>query len=484
MMCISLYTSRVVLQTLGVEDFGIYNVVGGVVVMFSFLNDGMTVSTLRFLTFELGKGNKQRLNEIFITSLHIHLIISAVIVLLSETVGLWFVMEKLVIPPERATAAMWCYQLSIFTAVVSIMSYPYNAVIVAHEKMSAFAYISILDAFLKLLLVYLLLVFSMDRLILYAILFAAEKILIRMVYNIYCKQHFEECHYHWTYNKKLFRQMFSFAGWSMVGNLACVGFTQGLNMLLNMFFGPVVNAARAVAVQVQSVVGQVSSNFQMAINPQITKTHASGQNKELQSLIFRSTRFTFCLLLILCLPIIVESPLLLSLWLSEVPQYAAVFLDLVLIIMLVENMTNPLANAVMATGNIKKYELTNGLLMLSIVPIAYIVLRMGGAPWSVFIVYLSVAVVASVVRFLIAVSLIELSIRAFFSNAVKKCIFVLILSCIAPLAMTFLAGSGVLAGLLNIAVTLVATCLISYRIGLDMEERSMIRSKLTKIFQR
>lgn len=478
MMLISLFTSRVVLQTLGVEDYGIYNVVGGVVVMFTFLNDGMTTSTLRFLTFELGKGNQQRLKEVFATSLHIHLIISTVIVLLCETVGLWFLMEKMVIPAERMTAAHWCYQLSIFTMVVTIMSYPYNAAIIAHEKMSAFAYISILDAILKLLLVYLLLVFSIDRLILYAILFAAEKLLIRMVYNVYCTRHFDECHYRWGFNKPLFRQMFSFAGWSMWGNLACIGFTQGLNMLLNVFFGPAVNAARAVAIQVQGAVSQVASNFQMAINPQITKTHASGQNDATHSLIFRSTRFTFCLLLIMCLPIMVEAPLLLDLWLDVVPQYAVEFLILILAIMLIEQTTNPLATAVMATGDIKKYELINGTLMLLIVPVAYCVLRLGGAPWSVYIVYLVIAAIASVVRFLITATLIHLNIVAYFKKALSRCLLVLGLSVMAPVVMSQLLNPGIFTGILTLFVTLVVTCIVSYLVGLDQEERSMIRSKI------
>lgn len=480
MMCINLYTSRVVLQTLGIEDYGIYNVVGGVVVMFSFLNDGMTTSTLRFLTFELGKGNKKQLNEIFVTSLHIHLIISAIIVLLSETIGLWFMMEKLVIPPERITAAMWCYQLSIFTAVVSIMSYPYNSAIIAHEKMSAFAYISILDAILKLLLVYLLLVFSMDRLILYAILFAAEKLLIRMVYNVYCTRHFDECHYRWLHNKQLFRQMFTFAGWSMWGNLACIGFTQGLNMLLNVFFGPVVNAARAVAIQVQSAVSQVASNFQMAINPQITKTYASGLIDEMHTLIFRSTRFTFCLLLLMCLPIFLTAPTLLKLWLEDVPPHSVTFLRLILMIMMVDQTTNSLAIAVNSTGKNKRYEFVNGSIMLMIVPIAYCVLRLGGEPWSVFVVYLFVSLFASFVRFMIAASLINLSIRKYLSKAIGKCLLVLIASCIVPLAMKHLLGQGVIEGLSIFSVTLLTTCLVVFAIGLDKEERSMIIAKILK----
>ncbi len=480
MMCISLYTSRVVLQTLGVEDYGIYNVVGGVVIMFSFLNDGMTVSTLRFLTYELGKGNEQKLNNIFVTSLHIHLIISAVIVLLSETIGLWFMTTELVIPPERTTAAMWCYQLSIFTAVVSIMSYPYNAAIVAHEKMSAFAYISILDAMLKLLLVYLLLIFSMDRLILYAILFAAEKLLIRMVYNVYCTRNFNECRYRWVHNKQLFHQMFSFAGWSMWGNLSYVFSTQGMDMLLNVFFGPIANAARAIAMQVMGAASQFATNFQMAINPQITKAYASGLTEETHLLIFRSTRITFCLLLIICLPIMVESPLLLKLWLGETPEYAAGFVILLLIITLLEQTTNPLATAVMATGTIKKYELINGSLMIMVVPTAYLVLRLGGAPWTVFAVYLVITTIASLVRFLITASLIHLSIWSYLSKAMWRCLLALTLSCVAPLVMFLLTDSGIITGILIFAVTFIATCVVCYLVGLDVEERDMIRSRIFK----
>jgi O-antigen/teichoic acid export membrane protein len=481
MMCISLYTSRVVLQTLGVEDYGIYNVVGGVVVMFTFLNDGMTVSTLRFLTFELGKDNQKRLNEIFVTSLHIHLVISAVIVLLSETVGLWFLTEKLVIPLERMTAAHWCFQLSVFTCVVSIMSYPYNAAIVAHEKMSAFAYISILDAILKLLLVYLLLVFSMDRLILYAILFAAEKIMIRMVYNVYCTRHFEECHYRWLHDSQLFRQMFSFAGWSMWGNMAYIAYSQGLNMLLNIFFGPVVNAARAVAVQVQGAVSQLSSNFQMAINPQITKTYASGMMDEMHTLIYRSTRFTFCLLLLLCLPIFIEAPMLLHLWLGDVPAYSVAFLRLLLLVMIVDQMANPLAISVNSTGNNKKYEFVNGCLMLSILPISYYVLYLGAEPWAVFTVHLCISFIACIVRFCIVKPMIHLRIGTYFSKAVGPCLLVMALSCIVPVILLQLTTPSLLSSILTFIVTLVMTGIVSYLFGLDAEERSMILSKLVKL---
>lgn len=476
MMCISLYTSRVVLQALGVEDYGIYNVVGGVVVMFSFLNDGMTVSTQRFLTFELGRGNKERLNEIFVTSLHIHLIISATIVLLAETVGLWFVMEKLVIPPDRQVAAMWCYQLSIFTMVVTIMSFPYNAAIVAHEKMSAFAYISLLDAILKLLLVYLLLVFSIDRLILYAVLYASEKLMIRMVYNIYCTRHFNECRYRWKYNKQLFRQMSSFAGWSMWGNLAYVADSQGLNMLLNMFFGPVANAARAISIQVQSAVSQLASNFQMAINPQITKTYASGQFDEVHHLIFRGTRLTFCLLFLLCLPIFVEAPVILQLWLTDVPNYTVPFLRILLVIQLVEQTTNPLATTIAATGKIKKYEITNGCLMLAVLPISYLALRLGCPPWIVFVTHLGIAVIAAIVRLSIIVPMIQLNILEYITKAITPCLFVLLLASAIPLAMKLCGFSGILFSFIIIFIAFATTALASYTVGLSSEEKTLIKS--------
>lgn len=480
MMCISLYTSRVVLQTLGVEDFGIYDVVGGVVILFSFINDGMTVSTLRFLTFELGKDNRQKLNEIFVTSINIHLIISAVIVLLSETVGLWFMMEKMVIPQERMTAAMWCYQISIFTAVVNIMSYPYNAAIIAHEKMSAFAYISILDAILKLLLVYLLLAFSYDRLILYAILFACEKMLLRFVYNLYCTRHFDECHYHWVFKKSLFSEMLAFAGWNMWGNLAYVVSAQGLNMLLNIFFGPIANASRSIAVQVQSAVNQFARNFQMAINPQITKTYATGQMGSTHQLIYRSSRFTFCLLLILCLPLIVETPAILGLWLIEVPEHSVSFVRLLLITLFIQENGNPIATTVAATGQIRRCEFIIGTLMLVIVPIAYLVLKMGGRPWTVYFVHLCIAIVVFFVRIRIVMPLINLKIGEYIHHVWKKCGILLLLSVAVPIIMKLLPYNGVVFSILNIILTVSATVVLSFFIGLDSMERKMIMSKVMR----
>lgn len=478
MMCINLYTSRLVLHALGVEDYGIFNVVGGVIVMFSFLTDSMTASTQRFLSFELGSGNKKKLHAVFVTSIHIHLLIALVIIFLGETIGLWFLMEKMVIPPERMVAAHWVYQFSIFIAVLNVLSYPYISAIIAHEKMKSFAYIAILDAIMKLLLVYLLLIFDYDRLIFYAALYATEKLLIRSIYNIYCVRNFPECKFKWIYQKILFKEMASFAGWKLWGNLAFVFYTQGLNLLLNVFFGPVVNAARATAYHVQATVSNFASNFQMAINPQITKTYASGQLEETHKLIYRSVRLTFCMLLLLCIPLIVEAPTVLGLWLIEVPEGSVLFLRLLLIILLIQQSSNALVTAVAATGNIKRYEICLGILMLTIVPISYIVLRMGGAPWSVFVVFLAVVVVAFFLNLHIILPMIQLKLKDYLRYAIARCALVLALSLIAPFAMHWIKQPGLLFSFLNIAVIIISTGTIAYSFGMETEERLVIINKI------
>ena len=484
MMCINLYTSRVVLQALGVEDYGVFYVVWGVVYIFGFINNSMTASTQRFLTFELGTGNKQRLHEVFITSVHIHFIISLIVILLSETGGLWFLIEKMVIPDGRQTAAMWCFQLSVITAVAEVMSCPYQSIIIAREKMSAFAYISIVDAVLKLAIVGMLLLTDYDRLIVYAFLYTCEKLLIRLIYNIYCNKYFEESRYQWFFEKSLFKKMSSFAGWSMLENLALVLYTQGLNMLLNVFYGPVANAAQAAASQAQNAISQFSRNFQMAINPQITKSYASEQLKEMHLLIFRGSRLTFCLLLILSLPLIVEAPMVLRLWLKEVPEGTAGFLRLLLVVLIVQQMASPLIAAVSATGDIKKYEIVSGGLMITVVPVAYLVLKMGGAPWSVFAVYLFIAVLAYIATLYIVLPQIHLDLKNYFHNVLRPCTLVLLLSIITPIMMKQLIGSGGIFSFLNIAMTVIATGVLCYTIGMDEGMRSLVKEKILSKFSK
>lgn len=481
MMCINLYTSRIVLHTLGVEDYGIFDVVGGVILMFSFITDGMVASTQRFLTFELGKGDKEKLHAIFITSLHIHVILAIVTVIVGETFGLWYVMKIMVIPPERMVAALWCYHLSIVIIVLTILYYPYMSAIVAHEKMSSFAYIAILDAVLRLLMVYLLLIFDYDRLILYAILYACEKVLIRMVYNIYCIRHFEECRYKWIFKKSLFKEMGSFAGWSMVGHIAYAGYTYGLNLLLNPFFGPVVNAARAVAFKAQSVISQFAINFQMTINPQITKTYATGQLDEMHRLVFRGTRLTFCLMLMLCLPLIVETPMVLSIWLKEVPDGSVIFLRFMLVILILQQCQSPLATSMAATGKVMRYELVVSGLMLTILPISYVVLKNGGMPWSVYAVYLAILILSYAAIFYIVLPMIKLNLLDYFKHAVIPCATVLLLSLIVPALLQIQPHRSLLISFATIVLTVISTGVLCYRIGLDEELRGLIKKKICKV---
>lgn len=479
MMAVQLYTSRVVLNTLGVEDYGIYNVVGGVVAMLGFLNGAMTTSTQRYITYELGRGNFERLKQVFVTSINIHILISLIVIVLGETVGLWLLMEKMVIPESRMTAALWVYQISILTTVIAIMSYPYNAAIVAHEKMSAFAYISVLEVVLKLLVVYLLLLGDFDKLILYAVLIAAVQLLVRFCCSRYCTKHFLETHYYFYKDKVLSREMLGFAGWNLWGNVAGMLFGQGLNLLLNIFFGPAVNAARAVSVQVQNAIQQFSANFQMALNPQITKTYAAGQMEEMHRLIYRSSKFTFFLLFIICLPVLVEAPVILKIWLKIVPEHTVVFLRLMIVTMMIDATANPLMVSAAATGRVKTYQSVVGGILLGIVPIAYIVLKLGGAPWSVFLVHLIICCVAYIARLFIIRPMIRLQIRQFMFQVVFRCVSVASISVILPLCLYLILPDTVINAIIVVSTSISIVAISSFYVGLDRHERTSILNKAT-----
>lgn len=487
-MLISLYTSRVVLNTLGVSDYGIYNVVGGVVAMFGFINGSMATSTQRYITFALGKGNLERLQTVFSTALQIHFLIAALIVLLGETVGLWFLYEKMQIPADRMNAAFWVLQCSILSTVVMIISVPYNADIIAHEKMSAFAYISILEAVLKLAIVYALLLSPYDKLIFYAFLILAVQLLIRFCYNSYCHRHFIESKYKHIWDKSLFREMTGFAGWSMFGNLSAVLFGQGLNMLLNVFFGPVVNAARAVAVQVQSAIQQFVGNFQMALNPQITKTYAKGEMEEMHQLMFRSARFSFYLLFLLSLPVLFETNFILTIWLKTVPENTVTFLRIMICISLLYTLSNPLMVANQATGKVRKYQAICGSILLMILPISYVCLKLGCPAYSVFIVHFIMESITQIVRMVMLRPLIGIRVRDYFINIYKKVSFVIIFSIIAPFFVYENFNDTILRFFVVCIVCVLSVSTMVYTIGLSKSERVFVKEKVVvmvnKIFHK
>ena len=482
-MLVSLYTSRVILQTLGVEDYGVYNVVGGVITMFTFLNSAMSSATSRYITFEIGKGNMEQLKKVFSTALQIHAIIALLIVILGETVGLWFLMNELVIPDGRMDAAMWVYQCSIISCVVTIMSVPYNADIIAHEKMSAFAYISVLEIILKLAIVYLLVVLPFDKLKVYAVLVLMVGLLIRYIYTRYCHKHFEESHYIHRIDKSLLKGMSSFAGWSFWGNLAAILYSQGLNMMLNIFFGPVVNAARGIAIQIQSVVQQFVYNFQMALNPQITKTYASGELDRMHSLMFRSARFSFMLLFFLSLPIMLETNYILTLWLGIVPENTVIFARIIIAISLIYTIANPCVIANQATGKVKVYQAVVGGLLLLILPISYIVLKMGAPAYSVFIVHFCVESVAQFARMYMLRNMIDLPLWSYVKNIYLPIMGVVLLSVVLPMLVYNNMQEGIIR-LLTVGMTcVISVAITSLFVGMTRNERTFLIDKSLKLFK-
>lgn len=483
MMAISLFTSRVILNTLGVEDYGIQNIVGGVVAMFGFLNGSMSSATQRYITFALGKGDADRLQTVFSTTLQIHALIAFIIVLLGETVGLWFLYNKMQIPVERMNAAFWVLQCSIVSTVVMIVSVPYNACIIAHEKMSAFAYISVLEAILKLIIVYLLLVFPFDKLIIYAILTLIVQLFIRFCYSIYCNRHFRETKYNHAWDKHLFKDMTSFAVWSLWGNLSVVLYTQGLNMLLNVFFGPVVNAARAIAVQVQTAVQQFVGNFQMALNPQITKNYASGNLEQMHSLMFRSARLSFLLLFFISLPVILETEFILSVWLKTVPDDAVIFTQIMICISLIYTTANPCVTANQATGKVKVYQMVVGGILLTILPISYIVLKLGAPAYSVFIVHFCVESVAQFSRMYMLRKLINLPMRQYLQNIYIPIVATVAVAIVLPVIVHMQMENGWLRFIAVGCTCVVSVGLSAFFIGFTKHERLFFIDKGLRILK-
>jgi O-antigen/teichoic acid export membrane protein len=375
----------VVLNTLGAEDYGIYNVVGGIVAMLSFLNSAMSSASMRFIVYELGVGNTNKLQDTFCVICTICFLFGGVCLIILECVGFWFLNYKMNIDLSRLNAANWVLQFSIISFFITIISVPYNAIIIAYEKMNVFAYISILEAFLKLGIVFILSFANIDKLKLYAVLVCLVAIFLRFVYSLYCKKQFTECKtYRFLFDKQLFKSIFEYTGWSLYGNLAHVSYLQGLNILLNLFFGVKVNAARAIAMQVQSSVTQFINNFQVAANPQIIKYYAQKDYANSFKLVFWSSKISFFMLFLLSIPLIKYNELILNLWLKTVPDYVVIFCQLALVVSLISVITLPFSTVVQATGKLKMNSLIVGTCNLLILPVSYIFLRFGFPPETVF----------------------------------------------------------------------------------------------------
>lgn len=476
-MLVGLYTSRVILNALGVDDFGLFNVVGGVVAMFGLLNSAMSSSTSRFLTFELGAGDQSRLKTVFTTSLITHLLIAFLVCLLAETIGLWFMSTQMQIAPERMEAAYWVFHLMIAGTFLSILSVRYGASIIAHEKMSIYAYFSILDVTFKLIIVFLLQAIDFDKLKVYAVLLLAVQVIMQGIYMIYCLRHFEETRLSrsdFKCDKPLLKEMTSFAGWSLFGDSAFLMFTQGVNILLNIFFGTAVNAARGIAVQVQGVLMRFISNFQTAINPQITKSYASNDFAYMHKLIYASSKYSFFMLLILSLPVFFEAENILRWWLKIVPDHTVNFIRIILLISLIDSLANPLITSAKATGRIKLYQSVLGSILLLIVPLSYVALKLGYPPESVFFVHLFIVTIGHLIRVLLIKPLIALSAREYTKQVVLRSGFVLLLAPALPLVCINLVTDTITRFILVCTVSVLSTVGLIYLWGMNSYEKELM----------
>lgn len=480
-MAVTLYTSRVVLKTLGVEDYGIYNAVGTFVGMFTVLSGSLSSAISRFITFELGRKETERLKRIFSSAVTIQIILVLIIVLLAETVGLWFLNHKMVIPIERITAANWVYQFSILTFGINLISVPYNAAIIAHERMSTFAYISILEVVGKLVVAFSISVSLMDKLILYGLLLMLIALTIRIIYSVYCKKHFEECTYRFIFDKSLLKEMFGFAGWNFIGTSSAVLRDQGGNVVINMFCGPAVNAARGIAIQVSLAIQGFVSNFMTALNPQITKSYALGNHDYMMTLIFQGARLSFYILLLLSLPVILNTHYILSIWLDIVPEHTVAFVQLTLVFAMSESLANPLVTAMLATGKIRNYQLVVGGLQILNLPIAYLFLRMGYTPECVFIIAIIISVCCEMARLYMLHGMINLPVRRF----LQKVYFNVIIVSVAASILPYLAIRETEESFINLIWTsvlcVICTIVSILYIGCNKSERAFVVCKLQGI---
>lgn len=481
-MGVSLYTSRIVLNTLGIEDFGIYNAVAGFVTMLSFLNNAMASATQRFLAFELGKEDKTKLHNVFNMSINIHLLISFVIFILGETIGLWFLKTQLTIPVDRMEAAAWVYHFSLAMLIIEMISVPYKAIIIAHERMDIFAWISIAEVSLKLFVVFVLQMFGLDKLKFYAVLLFGVIFLIKFLTGVYCHIKYEESKFRFYWNSSLFKILFSYAGWNLWGNSAGVIMGQGINVLLNIFFGPVVNAAYGIAFRVKNAVNQFVQNFQIALNPPIVKSFAANNLKYMHQLIFRGAKYSFFLLFSLSLPILFETEIILKIWLKTLPVYSVIFTKLVVVNILIESISRPLMTAAQASGKIRLYQTAVGSLLLFNLPVSYLFLKLGFAPESSLWIGIVISIIALFVRLKIISPLVKLNVMKFFKEVLLRIIFVSIISIIIPCFTNIYLQSGFFRLFISIVVALFSVGLAVYFVGLDKTEQIFVNKKLKLIF--
>lgn len=476
---IGLYTSRVVLDSLGIVDYGLYNVIGGIISLFGFVQHSLVNATSRYITYALGKKDFIYLNKVFNISLFLHIGLCIIIVALAETIGLWFMYNYMSIPTERTNDAFWVFQLSVAAIVLTVMSFPYNSLIIAHERMNVFAYIAMAESLAKLLIAFCLYAFADSRLILYAFLIFFVQAVIRIIYGWYCKRYFKESHLRWQSDWKLVREITTFASFSLLPGLGLAGCGQGLNVLLNMFFGPVANAARGISVQIQGLITKFTQSFQQATAPQITKLYAQDHLDQMHILITETAKLSFFIMFLISVPLMYCMDTILSLWLKEVPTDTADFCRMTLVINLLETIAYPFLVGASASGRIKLYYTVNALIMICIVPVSYVALKIGYPAISVYIVHTLFSVILLITRIRIGAHLINYKLQFFF----HKCLLPII-KVILPTVIIYLLCWRYMSSVNTLLLTvliLLFTVMTIYIGGLTVNERNYVKSLIISV---
>lgn len=485
LMLVGLYTSRVNLHSLGVEGYGIYNVVAGFVVMFSALTGALGNAISRFIQVELGKGDKERLKLVFSTSLTIQIIIGLIITLLIEIIGIWFINNKMQFPDGEQTTAFWVLQFSTISFVLSLLYVPYYACIIAHEKMSAFAYISLVEAAMKLIIAFSVAYSPVNKLIVFAILLMLNQFLVRTLYIKYCQRHFEECEYHPSFDKPLIKDMFGFVGWNLFAHGASVLSVQGVNMVMNVFFGVIVNAARAIETQVNSVVQQFISNFTTALVPPITKSYVVGDKKTAFNLVYKGDRYSYYLMLFISLPIMLETDTILSIWLKTPPDYASIFVCWTLAASLAKTLgSNTIFALIMADGRIREYQIAGSLVALLPLPISWIAFRLGSGVVFAYLIYFLSQILLIIVRLFYANKITGMSVKIYMTNVVFRVIIVTASSLAIPFFLKIYLESNIYISFIIIACTLMSTSLSVLFLGMNKGERITLLNRVIKFLHK
>ena len=481
LMLVNLYTSRVVLQALGIEDYGVYNAVAGFIALFSMVSNSISGAISRFLTFVLGLGDQMKLNKVFSTALIIQITIALIVVALVEIVGVWFLNTHMTIPDNRIFAANCVLQLTLLTFVFNLWSTPYNAAIIAHEKMSAFAYIGIFDGCAKLSVAFLIWVSPIDNLIFYTLLMSLIALATRILYTLYCKHNFDECHFKCVLDKGLFKEMFGFAGWNFIGASSAVLRDQGGNIIINLFCGPTVNAARGIALQVNGAVSGFASNFMTALNPQITKSYASGDHEYLMKLIFQGSRLSFYMLLFFSVPIWASTHYILVLWLKLVPAHSVFFIQLILLYTMLEALSTPLITAMLATGKIRNYQIIVGGTQMLNLPLSYLFLRFGAEPETVLIVAIFISQVCLAERLILLRRMINLPSVDFLKKVYLNVMVVMAMSCFFPILLSYYLEESFLSFVIISLVSVFTTGLVIFYIGCSDNEIQFAKEKIKNL---